>query len=132
MTVPDLRSVLVYVAGPISKGCIYENVGRAHDAGLALAKAGLSVIVPHGTCFWGNRTAESGTLWVPQAHIDGTAYDDWISMSLELVRRCDAVLRLPGESSGADAEVAEAGRLRTPVFTDIKALVRWAEHITRE
>jgi hypothetical protein len=42
------------------------------------------------------------------------------------VRRCDAVLRLPGASSGADREVALAERLGLPVFGSVDEVLTWA------
>jgi hypothetical protein len=39
-----------------------------------------------------------------------------------LLERCDAVLRLPGESRGADLDVARARELGLPVYTDVDEL----------
>jgi hypothetical protein len=36
-----------------------------------------------------------------------------------LLARCDAVLRIPGESAGADLDVQRARELGLPVFTDL-------------
>lgn len=36
-----------------------------------------------------------------------------------LLEHCDAVLRLPGESTGADQDVAIARRRGIPVFTEL-------------
>ena len=33
-------------------------------------------------------------------------YRDWIDLDLALLARCDGLVRLPGPSAGADAEVA--------------------------
>jgi hypothetical protein len=41
-----------------------------------------------------------------------------------LLARCDAVLRIPGESRGADLDVARAHELGLAVFTDIGQLPR--------
>jgi len=41
-----------------------------------------------------------------------------------LLARCDAVLRLPGESRGADLDVARAHELGLTVFTNIEQLPR--------
>lgn len=43
-----------------------------------------------------------------------------------LLERCDAVLRLSGESKGADADVARARALGLPVFTSIDEIPRVA------
>jgi hypothetical protein len=40
--------------------------------------------------------------------------------------RCDCVLRLPGESSGADAEISLAQEHDIPVFYSIEDVTNWA------
>jgi hypothetical protein len=122
---------LCYVAGAITKGDIADNVARAHDAGLALLKAGLAVVVPHGSVFWGNARFNlwgdpdpEGRLFVPEASPAGTTHEMWLKCDLEIVRRCDAVFRVPGESVGADMETAEAARRGIPVYTDIETLIK--------
>lgn len=42
-------------------------------------------------------------------------YEDWIRMDLAIVPRADILLRLPGESKGADGEVALAEKLGVPI-----------------
>lgn len=58
-------------------------------------------------------------------------YDEWIAYDLQWLASCDALLRLPGDSKGADLEVAEAKRLEIPVFMgwdDFKIVNEsWAE-----
>lgn len=50
----------------------------------------------------------------------GDAYDEvMLPISLALAERCDAVLRLPGDSAGADAEVARFAAAGKPVFRSI-------------
>jgi len=51
-------------------------------------------------------------------------YEDWLKYCMAWIEECDCVLRLPGASSGADAEVARAHELGIPVFTSIPDLVR--------
>jgi hypothetical protein len=46
----------------------------------------------------------------------------WLELDFEWVRACDAVLRLPGESRGADMEVEVAKVANIPVFTSIQDL----------
>jgi hypothetical protein len=46
-------------------------------------------------------------------------------------RRCDALLRLPGDSPGADEEVKMASELGLPVLTGLDAALVWlAERVT--
>jgi hypothetical protein len=119
-----VRNVLVYIAGPISRGDLRANVRQACEAGIRLIKAGVPVHVPHLTCFMGQVYEGSGA--IPEVLPRGTVIDDWYGMSLVEVRRCDAVLRLPGESRGADMEVEEMVSLGRPVFTSIEDVVEWA------
>jgi hypothetical protein len=119
------RKALVYVAGPISKGDVISNVCDAHNAGMALLKAGFAAIVPHGSVFWGNRllfTKTDGFTFIPEAQPAGTTHADWMGMDLAIVERCDAVLRLPGESKGADMETAHAKAHGVPVYHSLAAL----------
>jgi hypothetical protein len=100
----------VYVAGPYSSGDVAANVRNAYAAATRLADAGFAPFVPHHTHFW--------HLLFPRP------YEEWLRLDLTFLPCCDAVLRLPGESSGADAEVREATTLRIPVFDDLEELLR--------
>jgi len=99
------RKTRVYVAGPYSRGDVATNVHDAIDAGESLLRAGFAPYVPHLTHFW--------HMFYPQR------WQVWIDHNLEWLRACDVVLRLFGESKGADIEVAEAKRLGIKVFEDI-------------
>ena len=63
-----------------------------------------------------------------QAAGAGHAVDDPVfnayqyPVARRLLRRCDAVLRIAGESRGADQDVALARELGLPVFTDVSEL----------
>ena len=120
-----MKDLLIYVAGPISNGDLRANVRAACAAGIALMKAGLAVHVPHLTCFMGQVYDGDGA--VPEVLPSGTAIEDWYEMSLVEVRRCDAVLRLPGASTGADKESHEASRLGKPVFHSVADVQSWAK-----
>lgn len=52
-------------------------------------------------------------------------YEDWVRMCLELVPRADVLLRLPGESAGADREVAVADRTNIAVCMGWDDLTAW-------
>ena len=122
-----MKDVLVYVAGPISRGNLRENVRRACAAGVALMKAGIAVHVPHLTCYMGQ--VYDGLGAIPEVLPSGTVIDDWYRMSLVEVRRCDALLRIPGESTGADQEADEATRLGKPVFNSIDEVIEWTKRL---
>ncbi|MFF7588980.1 DUF4406 domain-containing protein [Kitasatospora purpeofusca] len=48
-----------------------------------------------------------------------------------LLTHCDAVLRLPGDSVGADQDVATARRLGLPVYRDVTEIPRRTPQETR-
>ena len=122
------QDVVVYVAGPISRGPLTHNIEQACHAGMALLKAGLSPHVPQLTCFMGMRPYPGGGgYFYPEVLPCGTVHEDWYEMDLAFVRRSDCVLRLPGESTGADLEVAEAVKGGIPVFYTVEAVLAWAE-----
>lgn len=66
------------------------------------------------------------------------SYERWLQWCLAMVGVSDVVLRLPGDSDGADREVAEARRLGKPVVYSIDEIApykfvysdapTWAEH----
>lgn len=105
----------VYVAGPISKGDLRANLTQAREAGQKLLKAGYAPMVPHLTCYWAGDT--------PEVLPDGTTHEDWMGLDLPWVAVADAVLRLPGESTGADREVALANSLGIPVYSRLDDLL---------
>lgn len=103
----------IYIAGPLSTGDVFANTNRAISAATELVGAGLVPFVPHLCALW--------AIVRP-----GISYETWMEQDFAWLRRCDALLRLPGESRGADREVALAGELGLPVFTEVEAVLRWA------
>jgi len=49
----------------------------------------------------------------------------WLELDFEWVKACDGLLRLPGESKGADMEVEVAKAAGIPVFTTIKEIDKY-------
>jgi hypothetical protein len=107
-----MKPIFVYIAGPISKDPLLGTRSAVIEAS-ALADAGLVPYVPHLCVLW--------------EMISPRPYDEWISIGLAWLEKCDAVLRIPGESKGADSEVTLAKALGIPVFTDRDDLIRWAQ-----
>lgn len=101
----DFMRAKIYVAGPYTKGDVEKNVRNAIKAANKLADLGFAPFVPHLTHFW--------HLQFPRS------YDFWLDLDNQFLPHCDCLLRLPGESSGAEKEVALAERLGIPVFNDI-------------
>jgi hypothetical protein len=104
------KQVRVYVAGPYSKGDVAINVRKAVFAADRLRNARFAPFLPHLTHFW--------HMLAPRP------YEDWLDLDNQFIPCCDALLRLPGDSSGADKEVALAHSLRIPVFYTQEELQR--------
>ena len=98
----------IYVAGPYTKGDVALNVRNAFKAANELSLKGFAPFVPHYTHFW--------HLLFPHE------YEFWLALDKEFIPCCDAILRLPGESSGADKEANYASELGIPIFYDIETL----------
>lgn len=123
----------IYIAGPISKGDMLHNIQQASQAFFTLMKAGFAPYCPHWSVFGGDLRGRQGLFgqWEVHARAEklprDTTHVQWIALCLEWVKVSDAVLRLPGESVGADCEVACAEGLKIPVFTAIEDILRWAK-----
>jgi hypothetical protein len=50
-------------------------------------------------------------------------YKEWIAYDMAWLKECDAILRLPGESPGADREVNLAITLGIPVYNSIEEIL---------
>lgn len=123
-----MKRLMIYIAGPISKGDLAHNINQATDAFKELALLGFAPLCPQWSCFSTGalRAATSGAVYaMGTVGGCGLAHQHWIDIDLEFVGRSDAVLRLPGESTGADIEVRHATAKGIPVFTSIKELVAW-------
>lgn len=95
----------IYVAGPLSTGTYSEttkNVRNAIDHADSIMLLGGAPYLPHLSHFWN------------LFHMHG--WEEWMKLDYEYVKVCDAILRLPGESKGADQEVEWAKQLGIPVY----------------
>ncbi len=103
--------MLIYIAAPYTLGDVAQNVKNALDAADALVELGHTPFVPHLCHFWHIHSQK------PQSF--------WLGYGLVFLSFCDALLRLPGKSDGADNEVAEADRLFIPVFYSLEEVSNW-------
>jgi hypothetical protein len=100
------RLPVIYIAGPYRAPTpwqILQNIRAAQAVALQVWKLGAVAICPHANT----------------ALFDGEADDAiWLDGDLELLRRSDAVVLVPGweRSTGAKAEQAFALSLHLPVF----------------
>lgn len=107
-----MRTPVIYLSGPISNGGQapmweqHENVRYACETAHMLRKRGFAVINPMST-------------WLEEREVKlHLSHEDWIRHDLPIIEKCDALLRLAGESSGADREVAHAISKSIWVFHD--------------
>ena len=98
----------VYIAGPYSLDPV-GGTRRGIEAGNLVREFGHFPFIPHLTMFW--------DLLYPRP------YEDWLAYDVEWLRQCDALIRLPGPSDGAGAEVAEAHRLGIPVYHGVTEFI---------
>lgn len=108
---------VIYIAGKFRGANAWEveqNIREAEAMAFNVANLGASFICPHtNTRFF-----------------DGTINDEfWLDATMELLRRCDAVMLVDNwqDSRGAQAEVAEAQRLQMPVFDYLPELAKFLD-----
>ena len=110
---------LVYVAGPFRAETAWgveRNVRVAEEIAYMLWMNGIYALCPHtNTRFFNGEGSD---------HL-------WIQGTLEMLRRCDAVVLCPNwmSSEGTIGEVAEAQRLKLPIFewaNERGQLLAWA------
>jgi hypothetical protein len=97
---------VIYIAGKYRAATpwdVEQNIRAAEEIAAKVWAMGHAALCPHAN----------------SRHMEGVASDEhFLAGTLELMRRCDAVLLVPNwhHSEGARAEVAEAERLGMPVF----------------
>lgn len=134
----------VYIAGAITKGDLAHNINQGVEANNRLLREGFAPFCPMWSCF--STPAKTGSRGTGERDVNGNfgtfepmvyatattsggaeiSYEAYLESDFAWIAVCAALLRLPGESKGADMEVAEAKRLGIPVFDSIKALLACA------
>ena len=107
---------VIYIAGPYTANTNWqtqENINLAMKYGRFIAEIGAMPLISHS-----NTPLVFADLKCPQFWYDGT---------MELLRRCDAILLIPGweSSKGALAEREEAIKLSIPVFYRVPDVDSW-------
>ncbi len=103
----------VFISGPIRGGEPGRNLRNALQAADELLNAGHHPYVPHLNIIWDLAFPHSTR--------------EWFGLNLEYLKICDVLLRLPGESEGADEEVDWAKDLGKPAFSSVKEIL----HLTK-
>ena len=100
----------VYIAGPMSSSGNYiDNIRNAVSIAEEVYELGLCPYVPHLQAMW-------------QLISPHHEYGYWIPMDLEWLGTCSFLLRLPGESHGADLEADFALSHGIPVVCSLQEL----------
>ncbi|WP_395575584.1 DUF4406 domain-containing protein [Streptomyces sp. BK79] len=112
------KPMLILIAGPYRSGtdgdpqAMAANLARLEEAAWPVFAAGHLPVIGE----W---------IALPVLHSAGAGPTDSLADQVlyptaeRLLARCDAVLRLPGDSTGADQDVAIARRRGLPVYHDI-------------
>ena len=100
--------MIIYISAPYANGDIEDNIKKVIDCADELCELGHVPFIPHLTHLWHLLSPKPADFWL--------AYD------LVFLDFCDALLRLPGESVGADAEVEFATYKFLPVYYSIEEL----------
>jgi len=99
----------VYIAGPYTNGDVGENVHNACIAWTILWRKGYVPYCPHWTHF--------------QHTLHPMDKNEWLDFDDEWLPLCNVVLRLPGPSHGADAEIELAKEHNIPVVYSVEELL---------
>lgn len=106
--------IRIYVAGPYSQGDQVINVKKSIEATEELYRLGFNVFNPMLTHF--------------HSIVYPREYEHWMKVDFDWIHQCDAILRLPGFSPGAERECKLADNLGKPVFDNIVDLEYWFLH----
>lgn len=108
-----MTKLKVYIASPYTLGDVAQNVKVQIDAA--------NRIMDYGGVPFAPLMAHFHHLIHPRT------YEEWMEWDLQWLEACDCVLRLPGESSGADREVQRADELGKSIFFSFDALKRYLD-----
>jgi hypothetical protein len=102
--------IKVYIASPyLTSGDVNENVIQHLKAGKELIDAGFAPYAPLLNHFF--------NMLYPQTE------EKWLELDLEYLSICNCLLRLEGESKGADIEVECAVRKGMEVFHTVQEVI---------
>lgn len=96
------KKLFAYCAGPYSEPDPPVNTAKAIDFGNWLLDHGYIPLVPHLSMY--------------QHMAKPRPWQEWLDIDLELIKRVDVLIRMPGKSTGADMEVEHARKLGIPVL----------------
>jgi len=103
--------VKVYIASQYSVGDKIENVNRQITMADKLMNLGFIPFVPLYSHY--------------QHTLYPRSYDSWMELDYTWIDSCDCLLRLTGESSGADKEIEYALSIGIPAFYSVLELTEY-------
>jgi len=98
--------MLIYIASPYSLGDIAVNVRNSLMVADEVLKKGHIPFCPCLTHFW--------------HFLSPKPWEVWLEIDSAILERCDALLRLDGDSEGADREVGQARYLGIPIYYSLE------------
>lgn len=96
------KPIFIYVAGPYTRPDPVVNTSRAIQFGNWLLDRGYRPFIPHLSMY--------------QHFLQERHWQEWLDIDFDWIQKCDVLIRMPGESAGADQEVTLAERSKIPVF----------------
>lgn len=118
------RPQLILIAGPYRSGTrddpvlMAQNLARLEEAAWPIFKAGHVPMIGEWVALPVLRSAGA------DGPLDPLAEQVMYPTAERLLEHCDAVLRMPGESTGADQDVAIANRRGIPVYHRMEDIPR--------
>ncbi len=116
------KRMLILIAGPYRSGTgddpqkMADNLRRLEAASWPIFQAGHVPMIGEWVALPIWQTAGG-------KEVGDALYDEILHPTAgRLIERCDAILRLPGESKGADNDVRLAGERGIPVYYDISEI----------
>lgn len=115
-----MKEIGIYVAGPLfTSGDLTTNTRNAIDAAQKLETAQVEGVIFRP--FIPHILVQTWQLVYPRGHALAQEYDDY------WLKKCDAMLRLPGRSVGSDHEEVIAVTHGIPLFFTVEAVCKWAQ-----
>ncbi|WP_413353790.1 DUF4406 domain-containing protein [Microbacterium sp. 1P06AB] len=118
----DTKPMLILIAGPYASGTggdparMRRNLDRLEEAAWPIFQAGHIPMIGEWVALPVLSSAGAS------GSSDPLAADVMYPTAQRLLQHCDAVLRLPGESRGADQDVAIAEQLGLPVYASVSEI----------
>lgn len=116
------QRMIILIAGPYRSGTgddpqkMADNLRRLEQASWPIFQAGHIPMIGEWVALPIWHTAGGQT-------VGDALYDEILHPTAgRLIERCDAVLRLPGDSKGADNDVRLANARGIPVYTDVEEI----------